>query len=344
MKQRTLQDLIETKIHLGRESSTGFRALRCEVCHDHTERAGFKFDGTTVGYNCFNCGTKFTFEEGSTEIGKHARRILEAYGITREEINEVVGAAFFKKSNEPKEITMEVVKPQVRLFTPEIALPPKSHALGSPFADEIQAPLIEYLISRHLDPLKVNAHFSLDPKFLNRVILPCMRDGKIIFWQARHIDKTVKPRYLSPGLNKEAVLWGYDNLWKNYDLPLFATEGIFDAAPLEGIALLGSALNESKLEVLRKCRRRIVFVVDRDKTGGELAQVALKEGWEITFVPQGVDDVNASIQKYGKLLTVWTLMKNATVPQGLKAADGVAVQSKLALGMELALAKLARRK
>lgn len=344
MKQKTLQELIEAKIHLGRESSTGFRAIRCEVCHDHSERAGFKFDGSVVGYNCFNCGAKFTFEEGSTDMGKGTRRILESYGITREEINEVLGSSFFKKSSEPKEITLESVKPKVRLFTPEVALPPNSHALGSPFCDELQAPLIEYLLSRHIDPLAVNAHFSTDPKMLNRVILPCMRDGKVIFWQARHIEKGVKPRYLSPGVNKEAVLWGYDNLWKNYDQPLFATEGIFDAAPLEGIALLGSALNESKLEVLRKFTASLVTIDNEHDPSPALAQLALKEGWEITFVPLGVDDVNASIQKYGKLLTVWTLMKNATVPQGLKAADGVAVKSKLELGMQLALAKLARRK
>lgn len=344
MKQKTLQELIEAKVHLGRESSGGFRAVRCEVCHDHSERAGFKFDGSVVGYNCFNCGAKFVFEEGSTDAGKNTRRILEAYGITREELNEVCGSAFFKKNNEAKEITMEALKPQIKLFTPTIELPPNSYPLGSDFADELQAPLIEYLVNRCIDPLEVNAHFSTDPKFLNRVIIPCMREGRVIYWQARTILKDVKPRYASPSISKEAVLWGYDNLWKNYDEPLFVTEGIFDAACINGAALLGSKLNESKLEVFRRCKRRKIVVVDRDANGGALAELALAEGWEITFVSQGVADVNQSVQKYGRLLTIWTLLKNATVPTGLKAADGIAVKSKLELGMQLALAKMTRRK
>lgn len=344
MKSKSLQDLIEAKVHLGRESASGFRAIRCEVCHDHSERAGFKFDGSVVGYNCFNCGAKFVFEEGSTEIGKNARRILETYGISREEINEVVGSAFFKKSNEPKEITLEALKPQIKLYTPEIQLPPNSHPLGSDFCEELQVPLIEYLMKRHIDPLAVQAHFSTDPKFLNRVIIPCMRDGKVIFWQARTILDGVKPRYASPSISKEAVFWGYDNMWRNYDLPLFCTEGIFDAACVDGVALLGSKLNESKIEVLRRCRRRKIFVVDRDDNGGALAELALKEGWEITFTAIGAGDVNTSVQKYGKLLTTWTLLKNATVPRALKTTDGVAVQSKLELGMQLALAKLSRKK
>lgn len=344
MKQKTLQDLIETHVHLGRESATGFRSVRCEACHDHSERAGFKFDGEIVGFSCFNCGAKFRYEENSGKLGSGARRILESFGLTREQLNEVTASSFFNKANESKEITMEALKPQIKLFTPTIQLPPNSYPLGSDFADELQAPLIEYLVNRCIDPLEVNAHFSTDPKFLNRVIIPCMREGRVIYWQARTILKDVKPRYAAPSISKEAVLWGYDNLWKNYDEPLFVTEGIFDAACINGAALLGSKLNESKLEVFRRCKRRKIVVVDRDANGGALAELALAEGWEITFVSQGVADVNQSVQKYGRLLTIWILLKNATVPTGLKAADGIAVKSKLELGMQLALAKMTRRK
>lgn len=343
MRERLLSDLIQDKIHLGAESATGFRVLRCQVCNDHSERGGFKFDGSDVGYSCFNCGAKFKYEEGSGKLGSNAKRILEAFGITRQEIDEVLGSSFFNKAEKPKDITLEVLKPQVTLYTPEVELPPKSFPLGADHHDELQAPLIEYMFSRGLDPLKMNAHFSLDPKFLKRVIIPCMRDGKIIYWQARHLEN-VKPRYLSPGTAKEAVLWGYDNLWKNYDLPLFVTEGLFDAAPLDGVALLGSKLNDSKIEVLNKCHRRKIMVIDRDENGAVLADMALALGWEITFPPEDSNDVNKSIQKHGKLFTIWTLMKNTTVPQGMKTASGVNLQSKLQLDMQLALAKLGRRK
>lgn len=341
IKAKSLRELIEERIPLGKEKSGGWRPVCCAVCNDHSERAAFIFDGIYTGANDFNCGMKFRYEEGSGKLSREGKRILQAFGITANEINEVLGAAFFNKS-ESKEITIESLKPVVQLFTPEVQLPPKSYPLGALHSDEFQVPLIEYVLSRALDPLKLNAHFSLDKKFLNRVILPCTRDGKIIYWQARSIHN-VKPRYLSPGTNKEAVLWGYDSLWRDMDKPLFITEGIFDAASIDGIALLGSALNEAKLTVLNRCKRRKIVVIDRDDNGSVLANLALSQGWEITFPPTGITDVNNCLQKHGRLLTIWWLLKNATIPSAFVAADGTSVKSKLELSMQLTLAKLGRK-
>lgn len=340
MKQRLLSDLIEDRISLGKESATGFRVLRCPCCNDYSERAGFKMDGEVVGYSCFNCGRKARYEEGSGRLSRNFKEILDAFGISKEEMDQVTGSSFFNKSTESKEITLESLKPQVSLYTPEVDLPPKSYPLGVAHNEDLQEPLIEYLLNRRLDPLKLNAHFSVDSKWLNRVILPCMREGKIIYWQARTI-LNVKPRYLSSGLNKDAVLWGYDELWRNQDQPLFVTEGIADAASVDGVALLGSTLSEAKLEVLNRCRRRKIVVVDPDENGRALANLALQHGWEITFPP--AEDANKSVIKYGKLYTLWTLMKNTTVPTGMRTTEGVTVQSRLALDMGLALAKIGRR-
>jgi hypothetical protein len=341
MKQKLLRDLIESRVTLGREASNGFRGVRCAVCNDHTERAGFKFEGNLVAYWCFNCKASFNYEEGSTSMPPWVRKVLEAFGISGSEISELVGSAFFKKSNEPKTITMEAMKPVVNLFTPEVPLPPRSHPIGSAEHPELQAPLIAYIRGRGLDPVSLNAHFSLDPKYLNRVILPCTRDGKIIFWQARTITDQ-KPRFMAPGTNKEAVLWGYDNLRGQYDQPLFITEGIFDAASIDGVALLGSQLNEAKLQILNRSRRTRAVVIDRDDNGGRLGQLALEHGWEITFPPDGCD-ANKSVQRFGKLFTIWTLMKNMTSPSSLKTASGVSLQSQLELSMQLSLAKLGRK-
>lgn len=327
---------------MGTPNNNGWHPLRCQVCNDHSERAAFIHDGIYTGASCFNCGSKFKYEEGSGDLSSGAKRILEAYGIRRQELDELVGSAFFVKSNEPKIITLEAMKPTVNLFTPEVPLPPKSHPIGSAEHPELQAPIIKYVHARALDPIALNVHFSLDLKYLNRVILPCMRDGKIIYWQARAITDQ-KPRYISAGTNKEAVLWGYDNLRGQHDQPLFITEGILDAASVDGVALLGSQLNEAKLQILNRSRRTRVVVIDRDDNGSRLGQLALEHGWEITFPPDGCD-ANKSLQQYGKLFTVWTLMKNMTSPKGMKTADGVVLKSKLELEMQLSLARLSARR
>lgn len=339
MKTKSLQELIEERVPLGRESATGFRAVRCAACNDHSERAGFKFGGDETGYSCFNCGRKARHTAGK-RLSRAFREVLAAFGLSDSAMDEVTAGAFFLQEAVPREITLDGLRPKLRLHTPEVALPPHSHPLGAPLHDDLQAPLVEYLHGRGLDPLALQAHFSLDPKYLRHVILPCMRDGRVIFWQARHIDPDARPRYRSPSVDRSAVLWGYDELWRDPDLPLFVNEGILNAASVAGgVALLGSTLNDSKIEVLNRCRRRKVVVVERDANGASLARLALTLGWEVTFPPDGVSDANESLQRYGRLYTTWTLMRNRTVPAGLSTAEGVTLQSKLALEMGLALAK-----
>lgn len=340
MREKLLKDLIEERVPLGRMAATGFRALRCLSCNDHSERAGFKLDGDVVIYSCFNCGLKALYEEGSGKVSRSLRKILQQYGISTQDIDEVIGSAFFVKNDEPREISTETLKQKVSLFTPEVELPPQSFPIGADHNHQLQIPVAEYLLSRKLDPVQLNVHFSTHPKYLNRAIIPAMRDGKIIFWQARAIFPTDKPRYISCSASREAVLWGYDNIWKNRQTPLFITEGLFDAASIDGVALLGSTLNEAKLEVLNRCSRDKVVVIDRDANGGKLGEVALQNGWDVTFVDAAAKDVNDSTCKFGILYTAYSLVQNRTRPTGLKSANGVSVKSELELKMQLALAKM----
>jgi hypothetical protein len=344
IKQVLLWDLITTRIGLGARKPNGWYPCRCLICNDYQERGGFKQDGDEVRWKCFNCGSRFKYTEHSGKLYSDAKQVLYSFGVTSNELDEVLGSTFFNKGEAKAEISEETLKPKFSLFTPEIELPPSSHLLGAPIKDELQNPLIEYMVQRKLDPIKLNAHFSLDPKFLGRIIVPCYRDTKVIFWQARTIFKDVNPRYLSPSVVKEAVLWGYDNIWRRYDTPLFITEGIFDAHHLDGVALLGSELTAAKLEVLNRTKRRKVVVVDRNMNGKKLAEVALTNGWEITFPPEGTSDTNDSVQKHGLAYTMWTLMRDITQPTGVKDVDGLTVQSKLQLNMQLALANIGRSK
>lgn len=90
--QSTLRELVERRVPLGKLSSTGFYSVRCQVCSDHSERAGFKFDGDEVGYSCFNCGTKARSKDN---VSASMRKILHAFGVTDNEILTVTGSLFF---------------------------------------------------------------------------------------------------------------------------------------------------------------------------------------------------------------------------------------------------------
>jgi hypothetical protein len=334
LEQKTLASIIQERVTLGSISPTGFYNLRCPVCNDHSERGGFKFDGDTTGYSCWNCNSKFKYEEGTGKLSKNAKDILEAFGITREVLRELTSSIFLKQVEEPT-VSLESIT-KVKLHTPEVAFPDRTRPLLSDGFDELQAPILEYLLDRKIDPLEHTFYFSLDPKMLRRVIIPYWRDGKLIYWQARSIDKDVKPRYRNCEVSKDAVIYGYDQLHSYETAPLFVTEGVFDALMVKGISILGSSLNLAKLEILKRTKRRLIFVIDRDHTGGELGKAVLANGWELTFVDVRANDINDSVVKFGLPFTAYSLLKNATT-------KGNMLQSSISLNMGLMEARLRRK-
>lgn len=304
-----LWDLIQERVHLT-SSTNGWMSARCSVCNDHSDRCGFIHDQSHTGFKCFNCGSKFKYEENTGKFSRETRNILADFGISRIDLEKISSSLFFnhtKKSD--KEVTLESLS-KINLHTPEVSFPDRTMKLGIDGYDSFQEPIIEYLLNRNMDPL--NFYFSLDPKLLRRAIIPFWRAGKLIYWQSRSIDQNVKPRYKNCTAGIGAVIFGYDRLFTYSDAPLFVTEGAFDAEPIQGVCILGSSLNQAKKEILHKTRRRIIFVIDRDSNGGALGNDVIEQGWELTFVDPRAKDVNDSIQKFGKLFTVFSLINNAS--------------------------------
>ena len=334
--QAYLGDLIRDRVVLGRTSATGFAEQRCAICSDHSPRAGWKIEPDSVFYNCYNCGFKAWYEEGTGKFNRWMKEVCRANGIPDSELQAIGATLFFNKGDATeKEITLDNLK-KVSLFTPEQSFPDRTFRLGSDGHDGLQDSLINYLLKRRMDPLKF--FFSLDPQHLRRIIIPFWRNDKLIYWQSRTIDRDVKPRYKNCSAAKDAIIYGYDRLFSYDEGPLFATEGVFDAESIEGICILGSSLNEAKKELLNKTKRRIIFVIDRDQVGGALGEEVINEGWELTFVDQNSIDVNDSVQRYGIMYTMYTLMKNATNKND-KSRD-----QKVELGLELAWTKMRKSK
>ena len=309
----TLQDLILKNINLTHQTQSGFWPVACAACNDHSERAGFKFENGSVGYHCFNCKRKFIYNEGETLISNVALNILESFGISKTRVMEVVNGNFF----ETGEITFEKIKQSrertlSNLVGVETKLPKFSFYVGSEKHVAIEEKIIAYLRSRCIDPFKIKAMYSLSERHEDRVLIPIYQSGKLIHWQSRSILSNVRPRYLTCSDNKNIAIWGMHNIYKHTG-PLFITEGIFDASLVDGIALLGSDLSPEKIHILNSINRRKVVVVDYDKNGAHLANMALQNNWEISF-PCKNKDINKSVIQDGILLTIHTLMKNICVP------------------------------
>lgn len=307
-KQKSLEDLIREHVFLGNISNTGFYQFKCPCCHDYKVRAGLKFEGGVVQYNCFNCGRKPAYTENSGVISKKMRECLLALGIPDQEINNTVNVAFFNKDASDQNITLDKITKK-SIVVPTISLPSNSFRLNSTdeFKDEQEA-INKYLRGRMIDPNSYPFYFSSDDYFKNRVIIPFYKNKKVIYWQARSIDD-IGERYLNCTISKNAVFFNYDKLFSWSELPLFIVEGVFDALSVDGVGTLGSAINEEKIEILNSSTRRKIVVVDRDSNGKKVGELALANNWEITFAPEGCD-INKSIITYGRLWTIYELMNN----------------------------------
>jgi hypothetical protein len=309
----TLEDLIKQKVPFTKTSGSGFNQCICAVCNDHSPRGGFKFELGTIGYNCFNCGTGAKYQDDQKTISRKFRKILNAFAISDDEIDSIINKAFFMKAEEKATVSLSDLTPEKKnyLITPEIQFPKSCFRLGETDRSiDQQLEIAEYLTKRKIDIDQYPFYFSLTPKLIGYVIIPFFRNGKLIYWQGRSIKAdSDKSRYENCTQSKENIIFNFDQLFNGVS-PLFVTEGVFDAMPLNGIAIIGGKLNEAKIEVLRKSRRRLIFVIDKDKNGKMVAQKAIENGWEITFSPSFTSDVNDSIIKYGRCWTIHQLFKS----------------------------------
>lgn len=304
-KSSSLEALIRERIFLGPISNTGYHQLKCPCCNDWNVRAGFKFENNSIHYSCFNCGLKPAYEENSGKISSKFRKVLNDFGISNTDIDRIVNVAYFNKTDET--ITLSTFdKNKINTFTAETSLPKNCFRLGGPDHIDIQIPLLDYLATRKLCINDYPLFFSTDSYFQSRIIIPFYRNRKLIYWQARTI-LDVQPRYLNCEVPKTAVIFNFDQLHAWNSFPLIVCEGVFDAIPVNGIALMGGTINESKIELLKQSRRRLIFIIDRDAIGAGLAKTAISNDWDISFTPPGTD-VNKSIQKYGKLWTIKYIM------------------------------------
>lgn len=317
----TLEQLIRRAVPLGKLSNSGWYSLHCPVCSDYKTRLGLKFEiDSSVIANCFNCGFAAVYDGKTNKLPVKMRKLLSQLSIGDNELDKFETDGFFNIKREPSVITLESLK-KLDFSTPEQQLPDGAELLTAA-TSTLASHVRQYLIKRCISPSEYP--FYIAPKqYPFRVIIPFYRRDKLIFWQARAIGN-MQPRYLSCSAPKDAVLFNYDALYRDFDKPLFVCEGVFDAHCIDGVSSIGSSLNATKIEIFKNSKRTPVFVIDPDKNGHKLAEKALSNGWKITFAPRGTDDVNDAIQKYGRLYTVFSLMNN-------QLSNGFEARAKLAV-------------
>ena len=108
---------------------------------------------------------------------------------------------------------------------------------------------------------------SLNPAYLDRVVLPVIKEDKIIYWTARSIKSDGSMKYKNPSIARNDIIFE-SKLSENKFFPdsLVICEGIFDACSIpNAVALFGKTITkENEINILQKAMRKSKIYVALD--------------------------------------------------------------------------------
>ncbi len=321
MPELTLEEVIRRNVAFPQgETKLGWWPILHQAC-DHGRkgaRAAFKFEGDATTFHCFNCGLASKYDPlESPYLSKNMKQVMSDFFIPEEEYQAVVMQNLAKERGDSN--SGAAVQEFKDLEPEEIELPPIFYPLEG--ASGSWAELARYYLreERSVDPssypfmLARKSDQDFLKKWHGRVIIPVYKDGKLIFFIGRDLTGKKQRKYESPSVSRDTVLYGYDKLYIDRDKPLYIVEGWFDAEAIDGVAIFGNELSETKIRILNKSPRTKVYIPDRYGDGLTGAEQALAAGWSISTPDIGTcKDMSEAVQKYGKLYVLKTLVDNTT--------------------------------
>lgn len=176
-------------------------------------------------------------------------------------------------------LEQEEEKPKVRPFlddtNSDLSIPMSAIHLGFEPETKVETLAQEYIYSRKLydenNDERFTFYLSKEEKFKDRLIIPFIRNGILIFFHARTL-LDVKPKYLGSHLprnaNMQAVLYPFDTEKST----VVVCEGAVDAISLQLQGINATACNTNQLskdqiDLLRAWGGEIIIGFDNDKAG-----------------------------------------------------------------------------
>jgi hypothetical protein len=240
------------------------------------------------------------------------RQLLVWLGVPDDQINKLSLAVM--RLNEGIEIKEKLL--QVPTFT-EKSLPDGSVQLNTYTGDmnRYLENVITYIQNRGLSFEDSEFYWNPHPLYRERLLIPFMYRGKVVGWTARHVNGK-QPKYLAESQPGFVFNMDQQDVDKNF---VIVTEGPLDALPIQGVALMGSGINQQQAMLINRLRKEVILIPDRDSSGKKLIEPALDLGWSVSMPEWGPDikDVGEAVNKYGRLYTLYSIVE-ATESSPLK--------------------------
>ena len=299
-----------------KSSPSGWTSFNAPCCQhrghkpDTRKRAGIRFDGNGIVYNCFNCKFSTGWQPGSP-FGEKMKTLSRWLGAGEDTIKELVFEAL---KTEGDEYRPEQHQPKIE-FTdkelPEGAMSLLDWVNSEYFKDislELEA-VISYVVGRGHDPFDGNFYWSPSPGYENRVIIPFRWQNRIVGNTARKIVQG-KPKYLSD--HHSHFVFNFDQQSEDQKYT-FVCEGPFDALSIGGVALLTNDVADQQARIITSLGNKVIVIPDQDRAGLVLFDRASELNWAVAMPTwdDDVKDVAEAVQRYGKLFVVVDAIKTA---------------------------------
>lgn len=159
---------------------------------------------------------------------------------------------------------------------------------------------------------KMGYVYNKESRFNKRIVIPYYQDKRMVYFQARAIDKENKLRYLNPsGLDTKNFVFNYDEL---NDDELIICEGPFDAMSIDEQTATcmcsGDLSSKQLIKIFSKVKpKTIIYVPDADETGikkmeGNIKRIYTYADYSpkilVFNTPEGCKDLNEMKIKTGK--------------------------------------------
>ena len=284
--------------------------------HDKRERFGLKIDGDgLIVANCFNCKFGASWKPGKT-LSKPFKWFLTHIGMSLYDVKRL-DFELYKLRNNMESSNDLKLKEDITKNWEEHELPKGSKAIGewalAGCTDSNFIKVVEYLNSRKL--LYPNDIYWTpdDRMYSKRANLPFYFNGKIVGYSARYYGtpkNKVMPKYMSH--TPKGFIYNLDAQKDPARKYVILTEGGFDAYVTDGIAALGSELNEDQISIINKLGKEIIAVPDKDTAGNSLFNIAVAQGWSVSTPKweKGIKDAAKAAEVYGRLLTIQTIIES----------------------------------
>jgi hypothetical protein len=301
-----------------KSSPSGWTSFNAPCCQhrghspDTRKRAGIRFDGNGIVYNCFNCKFTTGWQPGSP-FGEKMKSLARWLGAGEDDVKTMVFEALKTEAEDYEPLEYQ---PQIEFSNKE--LPEGSMSLRDWLESAILTdaeisenimPAIDYIISRGFDPLSNDFYWSPASGYTDRVIVPFRWNGNVVGNTARKIIDG-RPKYLSD--QHPHFVFNFDRQ-KEDQKYILVCEGPFDALSINGVALLTNDIADQQARIINSLNAEVIVIPDQDEAGLQLIDRAIYYNWSVSFPnwDNDIKDVADAVKKYGRLFVIVDAVKTA---------------------------------